>query len=200
MRYCRDTESCSATALRCRLGITRLNVYAGLAGFFMVRNSFPQNGPELPGIPYPPPGMGPDKAVRELPLAIQDRAFDIFNQLYYPKQTTLPAAEALPNGPVPPTWVPGEACNKRKLEPHYTTIQESTLSELKPASGTCLASRYFAHEGYAVNYQCTLVVKRLDLLEHQVIAQGVPYCSNGCPLLSLQSCVFITSCCDSVHS
>jgi hypothetical protein len=74
----------------------------------MVRNSFPQNGPELPGIPYPPPGMGPDSAVRELPLAIQDRAFDIFNQLYYPKQTTLPAADALPNGPVPPTWVPGQ--------------------------------------------------------------------------------------------
>ncbi|WIA31356.1 hypothetical protein OEZ86_002257 [Tetradesmus obliquus] len=88
------------------LGITRLNVYSSLAGFFMVRNAFPQNGPELPGLPYLPPGMGPDSAVRELPLAIQDRAFDTSNQLYYPKQTTLPAADALPNGPVPPTWVP----------------------------------------------------------------------------------------------
>jgi hypothetical protein len=87
-------------------------VYAGLASFFTVRATL--SGPELPGLPYPPPGLGPDSAVRELPLAIQDRAFDIFNQLYYPKQTTatLPTTDALPNGPVPPTWVPGKGWGK----------------------------------------------------------------------------------------
>uniref|UniRef100_A0A383VIA1 Plastocyanin-like domain-containing protein n=1 Tax=Tetradesmus obliquus TaxID=3088 RepID=A0A383VIA1_TETOB len=90
------------------LGITRLNVYAGLAGFFMVRDAFPQNSPELPGLPYPPPGRVAPELVRELPLAIQDRAFDVNNQLYYPKQDnlTLPPTDALPLGPVPPTWVP----------------------------------------------------------------------------------------------
>jgi hypothetical protein len=90
-----------------RLGITRLNVYAGLAGFFMLRDSFPSKKPELPGIPFPPPGSGPDSLVRELPLAIQDRAFDINNQLYYPKQEA--GLSVLPSGPLPPTWVPGAA-------------------------------------------------------------------------------------------
>jgi hypothetical protein len=65
----------------CRLGATRLNVYAGLAGFFMLRDFFPDTQPELPGLPYPPPGKGPDSAVRELLLAVQDRAFDVNNQL-----------------------------------------------------------------------------------------------------------------------
>jgi spore coat protein A len=98
------------------LGITRLNVYAGLAGFFMVRNTL--NSAELPGLPYPPAGVGPDSDARELPLAIQDRAFDVSNQLYYPKQTTLPPADALPNGPVPPTWVPGEAQTGQQMYKH----------------------------------------------------------------------------------
>jgi hypothetical protein len=96
----------------CRLGATRLNVYTGLAGFFMIRNRFPDTKPELPGIPYPPPAKGPDSAVRELLLAVQDRAFDVNNQLYYPKQSNemLPHANVLPNGHVPPTWVPGVCC------------------------------------------------------------------------------------------
>ncbi|KAF6257813.1 hypothetical protein COO60DRAFT_1460964 [Scenedesmus sp. NREL 46B-D3] len=90
------------------LGATRLNVYTGLAGFFMIRSYFPDRKPELPGIPFPPPGKGPNANARELPLVIQDRAFDVNNQLYYPKQspTNLPPEEALPVGPVPHTWVP----------------------------------------------------------------------------------------------
>ncbi|WIA31275.1 hypothetical protein OEZ86_002177 [Tetradesmus obliquus] len=107
------------------LGITRLNVYAGLAGFFMVRDAFPQNSPELPGLPYPPPGRVAPELVRELPLAIQDRAFDVNNQLYYPKQDnlTLPPADALHLGPVPPTWVPG------KCRWPYAQLVEPVLRE-----------------------------------------------------------------------
>jgi hypothetical protein len=74
----------------------------------MIRNYFPSHKPELPGLPFPPPGRGPNADVRELLLGIQDRAFDMNNQLYYPKQDALPAEFALPNGTVPPTWVPGE--------------------------------------------------------------------------------------------
>ncbi|WIA16509.1 hypothetical protein OEZ85_013187 [Tetradesmus obliquus] len=88
------------------LGATRLNVYAGMAGFFMLRDSFPDNKPELPGLPFPPPGKGPDSAVRELLLAIQDRAFDVNNQLYYPKKQGVKPEDILPKGPVPPLWVP----------------------------------------------------------------------------------------------
>ena len=61
--------------LHTQLGITRLNVYAGLAGFFFIRNALDQ--PELPRIPFPPPGADPalttSTQLRELPLAMQDR-------------------------------------------------------------------------------------------------------------------------------
>jgi spore coat protein A, manganese oxidase len=53
------------------LGITRLNVYAGLFGNFIVRDSF-EDGLNLP------------KGEYEIPLTIYDRFFDLQGQLYYP--------------------------------------------------------------------------------------------------------------------
>jgi spore coat protein A len=53
------------------LGITRLNVYAGLAGFFLIRD--PEEGAlNLPSGPY------------EIPLMIQDRCFGVDGSLLYP--------------------------------------------------------------------------------------------------------------------
>jgi len=77
------------------LGMTRLNVYAGPAGFFIVRG-----GPEgekavldsrsgttavLPG-PAPREGdkFPPNKQYREIPIAIQDRSFNTDGSLFYP--------------------------------------------------------------------------------------------------------------------
>jgi spore coat protein A, manganese oxidase len=58
------------------LGITRLNVYAGMAGFFIVRDEFdtgrPGNDLGLPAFPY------------EMALAIQDRMFKKNGRLFYP--------------------------------------------------------------------------------------------------------------------
>jgi len=58
------------------LGITRLNVYAGLAGFYFVRDEFdtgqPNNPLGLPAYPY------------ELAYAIQDRMFTKNGDLFYP--------------------------------------------------------------------------------------------------------------------
>jgi len=58
------------------LGITRLNVYAGLAGFYFVRDEFDTgmagNPLELPAFPY------------ELAYAIQDRMFTDQGALFYP--------------------------------------------------------------------------------------------------------------------
>jgi spore coat protein A len=58
------------------LGITRLNVYAGLAGFYFVRDDLdtgqPDNTLGLPAWPY------------EKAYAIQDRMFDTDGQLLYP--------------------------------------------------------------------------------------------------------------------
>ena len=53
------------------LGITRLNVYAGLFGNFFIRDSF-EDGLNLP------------KGKYEIPLTIYDRLFDVDGQLKYP--------------------------------------------------------------------------------------------------------------------
>jgi spore coat protein A len=55
------------------LGVTRLNVYAGLAGFYFLKdpNTEPQGYPD-----------GPE----EIELAVQDRMFDTQGQLYLPTQ------------------------------------------------------------------------------------------------------------------
>jgi spore coat protein A, manganese oxidase len=53
------------------LGVTRDNAYAGLAGFYFIRD--PQNEPKnLPSGPY------------EIELNVQDRSFDTNSQLYFP--------------------------------------------------------------------------------------------------------------------
>ena len=58
------------------LGITRINVYAGLAGFYILRDDFdtglPDNPLDLPTYPY------------EAALAIQDRMFWNTGELFYP--------------------------------------------------------------------------------------------------------------------
>lgn len=53
----------SLLCVSCSLGITRLNVYAGMAGLYHIRERPVEEGPELPGLPYPPPGLGDNKKV-----------------------------------------------------------------------------------------------------------------------------------------
>jgi len=73
------------------LGITRLNVYAGLAGFYFVRDEFdtglPGNPLGLPAFPY------------ELAYAIQDRMFTDKGELFYP---------AFPGDPFYDDFITGE--------------------------------------------------------------------------------------------
>lgn len=75
------------------LGITRLNVYAGLAGFYIIRDGEDtgtwSNPLGLPAHPY------------EIPLVIQDRLFTTDGQLFYP--TTDPM---LPPGAPDPSALP----------------------------------------------------------------------------------------------
>lgn len=69
------------------LGITRLNVYAGLAGFYMIRDPIQEQALNLPSGPF------------EIPLLIQDRMFRPGGVLVYPVQP--------PGDPeIPPVWVP----------------------------------------------------------------------------------------------
>lgn len=75
------------------LGITRLNVYAGLAGFFLVRDEFDtgrrDNPLGLPAFPY------------EVPIVIQDRMFTADGQLYY---SSMPEEPGQPNPTVLPEF------------------------------------------------------------------------------------------------
>lgn len=64
------------------LGITRLNVYAGLAGFWILRDQ-EEDDLRLPG---PAPQIGDAAGTRyyEIPIAIQDRSFHVDGSLAYP--------------------------------------------------------------------------------------------------------------------
>ncbi|GAA3422550.1 multicopper oxidase family protein [Streptosporangium vulgare] len=91
------------------LGMTRVNVYAGPAGFYLLRGG-PGDLPEgrLPG-PAPQVGDRPGKRYYEIPLAVQDRSFNDDGSLFYPNSRTFfdgftgPYA---PNSDVPPIWNP----------------------------------------------------------------------------------------------
>lgn len=75
------------------LGMTRLNVYAGPAGFFLLRDTEGGDGDitvsgtgepaVLPG-PAPQLGDAPGTTYYEIPLAIQDRSFNSDGSLFYP--------------------------------------------------------------------------------------------------------------------
>ena len=66
------------------LGMTRLNVYAGPAGFWLIRDPLGQEvALNLPG-PAPKVGDTPGTAYYELPLVFQDRSFNSDGSLFYP--------------------------------------------------------------------------------------------------------------------
>ncbi|WP_137290392.1 multicopper oxidase family protein [Natronorubrum halophilum] len=74
------------------LGITRLNVYAGLAGFYLIRNDHERNL-DLPEGEY------------EIPLVLQDRSFNEDGSLFYP--TAVPDEQGGDDGSHPePSIVP----------------------------------------------------------------------------------------------
>ena len=76
------------------LGITRLNVYAGMAGFYFIRDDFdtglPGNPLDLPAFPY------------EAAFAIQDRMFKENGELFYP---------AFPGDPFYAGFITGEGAD-----------------------------------------------------------------------------------------
>ncbi|HEV8573784.1 MAG TPA: multicopper oxidase domain-containing protein [Dehalococcoidia bacterium] len=66
------------------LGMTRVNVYAGPAGFYLMRGGDSDLPPGvLPG-PAPKLGDPPGTKYYEIPIAIQDRSFNSDGSLFYP--------------------------------------------------------------------------------------------------------------------
>ncbi len=100
------------------LGMTRLNVYAGPAGFYIIRGGphdvVLDNRTGAPAIlPGPAPREGdkfpPNKTYYEIPIAIQDRAFNADGSLFYPDTRAFfdeIEGPFIPDGDVSPIWNP----------------------------------------------------------------------------------------------
>jgi spore coat protein A, manganese oxidase len=102
------------------LGMTRLNVYAGPAGFYIVRggpsgdayvtDSRDASTAVLPG---PAPAAGdpfpPNETYYEIPIAIQDRAFNNDGSLFYPDTREFfdgYVGDFIPHTDISPMWNP----------------------------------------------------------------------------------------------
>ena len=89
--------------------MTRLNVYAGPAGFYLLRRG-PGDLP-VPVLPGPAPGVGanPFGTYYEIPIAIQDRSFNNDGSLFYPDSRAFFdefGGPYRPDSDVPPIWNP----------------------------------------------------------------------------------------------
>jgi FtsP/CotA-like multicopper oxidase with cupredoxin domain len=102
------------------LGMTRLNVYAGPAGFYMIRGGPAGDDAVLDsrtGLPAARPGPAPrendkfppNKRYREIAIAIQDRSFNADGSLFYPDtRAFFDGIEGLyiPETDISPIWNP----------------------------------------------------------------------------------------------
>jgi len=102
------------------LGMTRLNVYAGPAGFYLIRGGPAGDATVLDSrtglvasLPGPAPRKNdkfpPNKPYREIPIAIQDRSFNEDGSLFYPDSRTFfdgLVEDFIPEGPFSPIWNP----------------------------------------------------------------------------------------------
>jgi FtsP/CotA-like multicopper oxidase with cupredoxin domain len=113
------------------LGITRLNVYAGMAGFFIIRDSDDTgllgNPLDLPTYPY------------EAAFAIQDKMFDQSGGLFYP---------AYPGDPFYADFIYGEGADLSTGAGKYFEEFDNPNSPPEPATGygpTALAEFFGDH-------------------------------------------------------
>jgi spore coat protein A, manganese oxidase len=102
------------------LGMTRLNVYAGPAGFYIIRGGPAGDAAVLDSrtglsasFPGPAPREGdafpPNKRYREIPIAIQDRSFNDDGSLFYPDTRAFFdefAGPYIPFTDISPIWNP----------------------------------------------------------------------------------------------
>ncbi len=102
------------------LGMTRLNVYAGPAGFYIIRGGPAGDKTVLDSrsgaaavLPGPAPKEGdqfpPNKTYYEIPIAIQDRAFNANGSLFYPDSREFfdgITGPYIPTTDVSPIWNP----------------------------------------------------------------------------------------------
>lgn len=108
-RYPNDKRAFTSWYHDHALGLTRLNVYAGPAGFYLVRGGTSDLQPgTLPG-PAPAVGDDPFGTYYEIPIAIQDRSFNDDGSLFYPDNRAF--FEDLQPDQLQIPFKPDEACN-----------------------------------------------------------------------------------------
>ncbi len=102
------------------LGMTRLNVYAGPAGFYLIRGGpagddtvLDSRSGDRASLPGPAPRENdkfpPNKPYREIPIAIQDRSFNDDGSLFYPDSRVFfdgIVRDYIPEGEFSPIWNP----------------------------------------------------------------------------------------------
>ncbi len=88
------------------LGMTRANVYAGPAGYWLIRG-----GPYDMDLGYVAPGVGDDPLgeYTEIPIVIQDRSFNADGSLFYPDNRAF--FEGLDPAQLQIPFIPDEACD-----------------------------------------------------------------------------------------
>jgi FtsP/CotA-like multicopper oxidase with cupredoxin domain len=98
------------------LGMTRLNVYAGPAGFYLVRGGPSDQVIDIrDGSPAVLPGPAPSREIRpfgtfyEIPIGIQDRSFNEDGSLFYPDNRAF--FEGLDPAQLQIPFEPDPACN-----------------------------------------------------------------------------------------
>jgi bilirubin oxidase len=86
------------------LGMTRLNVRAGLVGMYILRGGRSDLKPGvLPG-PAPRRGDKADTSYYEIPLVIQDPSFNTDGTQYLPSSNTFASGPYIPQTDIPPIW------------------------------------------------------------------------------------------------
>jgi len=88
------------------LGITRVNVYAGPAGFYLLRGGSDTEAAGLPG-PSPKISDPPGTKYYEIPVVIQDRSFNLDGSLFYPSSRVFFdgfAGPYVPDSDIAPIW------------------------------------------------------------------------------------------------
>jgi bilirubin oxidase len=108
-QYANDQRPTTAWYHDHTLGMTRVNVYAGPAGFYLIRGGQEDLPRDI--LPGPAPALGdlPGTKYYEIPIAIQDRMFNPDGSLFYPASREFFDAfkgPYIPKTDISPIWNP----------------------------------------------------------------------------------------------
>lgn len=133
------------------IGITRLNVYAGLAGMYIIRDK-KEKSLNLP------------KGEFEIPLIVQDRSFNDDGSLFYPSQPANPT-ENLPNPSVTPFFLGDTILVNGKIWPYLEVEPRKYRFRLLNASNTRAYQFYLdsGHPFYQIGSDGGLMQKTVKL-------------------------------------